>query len=281
MTRTLTRAGLDRGIDQLFASVAASFAQRAVVLVLSGAGWDGGDGVCAVRAQNGIVLVQDQTTASQASMLRTAISTGCADLVLRLEDIAPVLVSLVRDGYPLATLRRSAAAMVSGRSSPIPTVLRDTLDQLLATALWIHGTEMGNIQLFDPETGNLSIIAQRGFGFDFLAHFGVVSSDDESACGRAMRTRAPVFIPDVDSDPLFAPHRDIARAAGFRAVQSTPLISRNGTFLGVLSSHFPSPYPLSQTQLHWLHHRSANNLIEQIAYRTTPARTNAMLSVSH
>src|SRR5262249_13056153 len=141
MTRTLTRAGLDRGIDQLFASVAASFAQRAVVLVLSGAGWDGGDGVCAVRAQNGIVLVQDQTPASQASMLRTPIPTGCADLVLRLEDIAPVLVSLVRDGYPLATLRRSAAAMVSGRSSPIPTVLRDTLDQLLATALWIHGTE--------------------------------------------------------------------------------------------------------------------------------------------
>ena len=31
---------------------------------------------------------------------------------------------------------------------------------------------------------------------------------------------------------------EIARAAGFRSVQSTPLISRTGIFLGVVSTHF-------------------------------------------
>jgi hypothetical protein len=41
----------------------------------------------------------------------------------------------------------------------------------LAAALAIHHTSMGNIQLFDPREGTLAIVAQRGFGMDFLDHF--------------------------------------------------------------------------------------------------------------
>jgi hypothetical protein len=41
-------------------------------------------------------------------------------------------------------------------------------------------------------------------------------------------------------DPDFAPYRGIAAQAGFRAVQSEPLIGKGGELVGVLSIHFRS-----------------------------------------
>jgi len=145
--------------------------------------------------------------------------------------------------------------------------LQDNADRLLSIALMLHGTRMGNIQLIEPGTGNLRIIAQRGFGLDFLEHFGAVNTENGSACGRAILSRKPVMIPDVRTDPQFAVHLDIAEGAGFRAVQSTPLISRDGAFLGVLSTHFRTPGRLPPSKLDWLNwHRRANDLIDQLSY---------------
>jgi GAF domain-containing protein len=52
----------------------------------------------------------------------------------------------------------------------------------------------------------------------------------------------PGFIEDVLRDLEYAPCRTIALASGYRAVQSTPLISSSGTFVGVLSRHFATPH---------------------------------------
>ena len=38
------------------------------------------------------------------------------------------------------------------------------------------------------------------------------------------------------------PHREIAAASNFRAVQSTPLIDMTGRVIGVVSTHYPRPY---------------------------------------
>ena len=69
-------------------------------------------------------------------------------------------------------------------------------------------------------------------------------NDARSACGRAARGGIPILVTDVTTDPAFAPHREAAAAAGFRAVQSTPLIDAAGTLLGVLSTHYPEPHHL-------------------------------------
>jgi len=45
-------------------------------------------------------------------------------------------------------------------------------------------------------------------------------------------------VEDVETDPIFAPYREAARNAGFRSCHSTPLITRSGTIIGVLSVHF-------------------------------------------
>jgi len=126
------------------------------------------------------------------------------------------------------------------RVSPPAPALGALLDEVLEFALTLLHAERGNIQLADPATGALRIAAQRGFGPEFLEYFAAVT-DDGSACGRAAQHHAQVVIADVTTDSGFAPHRDIALASGFRAVQSTPLVNRAGHLVGMLSTHYPRP----------------------------------------
>ena len=134
--------------------------------------------------------------------------------------------------------RRLYSATRALREVPRPGLL---FSKILEGALALAGADRGNVQVLDPATGSLRIAAQCGFGAEFLEYFAVVD-DGRSACGRAARERAQTVIVDVDIDARFAPHRDIAAAAAFRAVQSTPLIEPNGRLLGVVSTHYPRPY---------------------------------------
>ena len=114
-------------------------------------------------------------------------------------------------------------------------------DRALEMVLSLARAERGNVQLADPASGELRIVAQYGFDAEFLDHFAVVD-DDGSACGRAAMHCAQLVIADVCTDAGFEPHRRIAAASGFRAVQSTPLIDRAGHLVGVVSTHYPRPF---------------------------------------
>ena len=133
--------------------------------------------------------------------------------------------------------RRLYSAARALREVPRPGLL---VSKILEGALTLAGADRGNVQVLDSATGSLRIAAQCGFGAEFLEYFALVD-DDRSACGRAARGRAQTVIVDVDIDALFAPHRDIAAAAAFRAVQSTPLTDRAGRLIGVVSTHYPRP----------------------------------------
>jgi len=123
-----------------------------------------------------------------------------------------------------------------------------TIDALLNAALSsfldLHGAERGNIQVLDTDEGHrtLRILAHQGFEAPFLNAFARVSADDESACGRALRFRCSVVVPDTEEDDAFAPYRLIARQAGYRSVISTPIISRWDHIVGIISTHFPHPH---------------------------------------
>lgn len=82
-------------IDLLFESVAGSYGDRCVAVVLTGTGRDGAMGVEAVKERGGTVVVEDPDTAQFSAMPAAAIDTGCADFVLSLDEIGPALVSLV------------------------------------------------------------------------------------------------------------------------------------------------------------------------------------------
>ena len=122
------------------------------------------------------------------------------------------------------------------------------LEELLTATIEIQNADFGNVQLYNPQLQGFEIAAQRGFDAEFLEHLALVDAAS-AACGRTIRSRSRTIIEDVRTDPLFAPHRQIALCAGFRAVQSTPLFSQGGEILGVISTHFRTPHRPSDREL--------------------------------
>jgi GAF domain-containing protein len=117
----------------------------------------------------------------------------------------------------------------------------DTLvTRLLDSTLGLTGADRGNVQLMNRDKGALEIAAQVGFDHEFLEYFEFVD-DDFSACGRAARLRSQTVVIDTATDLDFRPHSEIAQAAGFRSVQSTPLVDGGGTVVGMLSTHYERP----------------------------------------
>jgi GAF domain-containing protein len=94
----------------------------------------------------------------------------------------------------------------------------------------------------------LVVVAQRGLSSAFLQTFKSVTKDGGCACGRAWRLKRTVVVADVDNDRDYAPYRTDARAAGYRAVQSTPLMTR-GKVIGMISTLFANPHEPTPIEL--------------------------------
>jgi GAF domain-containing protein len=150
-----------------------------------------------------------------------------------------------KEGMPPRNPGSWGAAMTTltgqTESLQLPAEARAVIDEGLEDALSVLRADRGNVQIVDPASGSLRIAAHAGFSDEFLEYFAIVD-DDGSACGRAARDLAQTVIVDVNTDPRFAPHREIAAAAGFRAVNSTPLLDLRGHLVGVLSTHYPRAY---------------------------------------
>ena len=84
--------------DLLFESVAASYKDRAIAVVLTGTGSDGAMGVQAIKKMGGTVIVQDEKTSEFFGMPGAAIQTGSTDFVLPLDEISSALVTPVMKG---------------------------------------------------------------------------------------------------------------------------------------------------------------------------------------
>jgi GAF domain-containing protein len=127
--------------------------------------------------------------------------------------------------------------------------LNEGLREILSTVVEFLGAGKGNIQLLDRERGVLIIEVQYGFDRDFLDTFKQVSSVDESACGRALRLRRFILIEDTETDRAYAPFRAAARAAGYRAVITAPIMGGDRLPMGMISAHFPSPHRITEPEM--------------------------------
>lgn len=82
--------------DLLFESMAATYGASAIACVLTGTGVDGAMGASVVKARGGTVISQDPDECEFAGMPTAAIRTGAVDHVVGLDEIAGLLVGLVR-----------------------------------------------------------------------------------------------------------------------------------------------------------------------------------------
>ena len=125
--------------------------------------------------------------------------------------------------------------------------LQPILDETLHTATAIEGTDLGLLCLCDADQ-KLRVESSLGFNEDTLKAFEC--GPPGGAGDICFRERRRVVVEDVETDPLFSAEGDAARRAGFRAVHSTPLITRAGDILGVLSTHFRQPHRPSDREKH-------------------------------
>ena len=142
--------------------------------------------------------------------------------------------------------------------------IQSVLDFTLAQGMRLSQTELGNVQLMDWKAGSLEIASQQGFSEEFLTFFKTVTVRDGSVCARALRRREPIIVKDVMSDIEFASCQTIACHAGFRAVQSTPIVSSSGALIGMLSTHFSSlhrPSDATMAALKMLARAAADTII--------------------
>lgn len=82
-------------IDLFFRTLAQSFGQRAVSIILSGTDADGAIGLKHVRAQGGVTIAQSPEEAEHESMPLNAINTGMVDWVLPVAEIPAKLMEFV------------------------------------------------------------------------------------------------------------------------------------------------------------------------------------------
>jgi signal transduction histidine kinase/DNA-binding response OmpR family regulator len=140
------------------------------------------------------------------------------------------------------------------------------LEEILAVAISIANADGGTLQLLDESTQQLRFAATKGLDEKLISQFAEVNASSQSSCGRALacgrRTWAYFDVPEsADPDGSLRFHAE----HGLRAAQSTPLISRSGTVLGMVSTHWRERWTLSDRETHFLDllARQAADLIER------------------
>lgn len=107
--------------DLMFESVARSYRERALGVVLSGCGADAALGSLAIAQAGGIVLAQDERTSAFAGMPLAAVKTGAVEKVLSPLEIAEALCRWVRAPTRVA----DASSPARGAASVIKVLIAD------------------------------------------------------------------------------------------------------------------------------------------------------------
>ena len=159
--------------------------------------------------------------------------------------------------------------------------------RVLDAAIGLMSADMGSMQRFCPERNELRLLAWRGFHPESAAFWEWVRLDSSSTCGAALSAGHRVTVPDVEACSLMAGTADLDayRRSDIRAVQSTPLVSRFGRVLGMISTHWREPHQPRERALRLLDvlARQAADLIErsqvEAALRESEERCRQLASI--
>jgi two-component system CheB/CheR fusion protein len=139
--------------------------------------------------------------------------------------------------------------------------------QILDAAIALIRSDMGSMQTFDTDRNELRLLVWRGFHPESVAIWEQVGVESKGSGGVTLRAGQRIIVPDTETCTSMAdtPDLEAYRRSDIRAVQSTPLVSRSGHLLGVLSTHWRRPHQPAGRDLHLLDvlARQAADLIER------------------
>ena len=110
--------------------------------------------------------------------------------------------------------------------------------EILDAAIALTEADAGTVQILDDDRQALALLATKGFSREMTDHFEWVGADSDTSCGMALATNARIFV-EFD-DPATAHLEDMRLhvEAGYRSAQSTPLVTRSGRPIGMVSTHW-------------------------------------------
>lgn len=113
-------------IDYFFRSLAQDRREKAICIVLSGAGSDGALGLKAIKEMGGMAMVQDPDEAKYDGMPRSAIMTGQVDYVLPVKKMPQELMSYIKHPYLQKVRKEAEEKQLSDSTQRILMLVRST-----------------------------------------------------------------------------------------------------------------------------------------------------------
>lgn len=123
------------------------------------------------------------------------------------------------------------ACLEIGKLLTSTTDLKEILEHIVTKGSQLIKADHWSLLLKDEETGRLSFVIVTGVDMKYFEHIQL--GPDEGIAPRVAQTGVPMFIPDVDKEPLFNKEVDIKTGFTTHSLACIPLTSR-GAVSGVI-----------------------------------------------
>ena len=160
-------------------------------------------------------------------------------------------------------------------------------EKIVDTAMQIMHSDFGSLQVLHRERGEfgaLKLMVHKGFTPQAAKFWEWVDYGDNTTCSQAMKNRSNIIVPDIEKWDIAQDTEDLAvyLKTGIHAVQSTPLVSRNGELMGMFSTHWRQPYTPTEREMDLLFilARQAADLIERKEMEELLKKSNEALERS-
>jgi signal transduction histidine kinase len=163
--------------------------------------------------------------------------------------IAEVLLSgqaVTRELEDIKQLHQISNLIVDDEGS-----IDDLYHAILRSAMEMMHADFASLQLLIPETNELELLVSENFHPGSAKFWKYMNADPSSALGLALANNIRVVIEDIE-DIAFKMNKgdyDAYTLSGIVSVQSTPLISRTGRNVGIISTHWKRPHTATEREM--------------------------------
>src|SRR5215831_4092978 len=140
--------------------------------------------------------------------------------------------------------------------------------QILDAAIVLMKSDAGTIQMLDRETNELRLLSSKGFDPESVNLWECLPPCAATVCRVALARQERVIVPNIETSDFLAgtDTLELLREASLLSVQSTPLISRTGRVVGMISTHWREAHEPSEREFRLLDvvARQAADLLERM-----------------
>ena len=155
------------------------------------------------------------------------------------------------DGQADLDLLHGICAELIGEQDPVLLC-----GKIVDAAVTITGSQFGTMQRLCPpdhptHPGHLELLCSRGLTPETQGSWHWVAPTAATSCAAALKIGRRAVVPDYEAWDEMAGTEDLLafRRAGIRSAQTTPLLSRDGRLLGMISTHWTKPHQPTERDL--------------------------------